>query len=240
MAEDFSFRDFWDTWRPAWFLNRACALETDSHFGVPSGKMSATGEAVSSLHACKTNLALDFLEKIWLWRCQTCWKNGDINHPTAIIAERLVLTSRTASWKMDLRSRWFLDLISTRSHSRRWQNVFGKGTKPENSHFFSQTTQITRLPKTNENPFPSISLFLLLFKVLPEEKFADLSELHHAWLSLFIRSDEERKTSIGFTMICIDFHVFGRFVSNNRTSIMLYYIVVVYDWVFNLSKILVL
>ena len=72
---------FLDTWRPAWFLNRACALETDSHFGVPSGKMSATGEAVSSLHACKTNLALDFLEKIWLWRCQPCWKNGDINHP---------------------------------------------------------------------------------------------------------------------------------------------------------------
>ena len=22
----------------------------------------------------------------WLWRCQPCWKNGDINHPTAIIA----------------------------------------------------------------------------------------------------------------------------------------------------------
>lgn len=42
--------DFWDTWRPAWFLNRACALETDSHFDVPSDKMSATGEAVSSLH----------------------------------------------------------------------------------------------------------------------------------------------------------------------------------------------
>ena len=78
MAEDFSFHDFWDTWRPAWFRNRACALENDSHFDVPSGKMGATGEAVSSLHdPCKTKLSpsvvwlpnLDFVEKIWLWRC---------------------------------------------------------------------------------------------------------------------------------------------------------------------------
>lgn len=58
---------------------------------------------------------------------------------------------------------------------------------------FFQINQITRLPKTIETlSFPIISLFLLLFKVLPEEKFADLSELHHAWLSLFIWLQEDQ------------------------------------------------
>lgn len=95
--------------------------------------------------------------------------------------ECLVLTSRTASWKMDLRSRWILDLISTRSHSQRWQNVFGKGTKPPSLKTLIFSVRLLRLPDYRK---PISLCLLLLFKVLPEEKFADLSELHHAWLSL--------------------------------------------------------